>query len=245
MDLEARGIRFAYRHGWSLGPVDLRVPGGSITALVGPNGAGKTTLMRILAGLILPDDGVITLGGRPVTRRRDLGRQVALTPSEPGFPRGCRVLDLVRLAAGGAGSAGEDPEARRREISRSLGLPLRVDPRTLSRGQRLHLAIELALAGPRGAVLLDEPWAGLDPLAVDRLFSRLQALAAAGTAVLVSSHDLYALPALAHRYVFLVAGRVRAGGSLDDLRSLSPAPEAEPVRLLRALYRRLAAGDGP
>ena len=245
MDLEARGVRFAYRHGWSLGPVDLVVPGGSITALVGPNGAGKTTLMRILAGLILPGGGTIQIGGTPVAGRAELARKVALTPSEPRFPRGCRVCDLVRLAAPRPGPAGPDPASLQRRVSRTIGRSLHVDPRTLSRGQRLNLAIELALAGPRRAVLLDEPWAGLDPLAVERLFARLQALAEAGTAVLVSSHDLYALPSLAHRYVFLVDGRIRAVGSLDDLQGPDASPEAEPARFLRELYRRLAAGESP
>ncbi|RMF88332.1 MAG: ATP-binding cassette domain-containing protein, partial [Nitrospirae bacterium] len=75
MGLEARGITFAYRGGWRLGPVDLEAPAGAVTALVGPNGAGKTTTMRLLAGLAVPRAGEIRWRGEPVADRWELARR--------------------------------------------------------------------------------------------------------------------------------------------------------------------------
>lgn len=241
--LEASGICFRYPSGWQLGPVDLAVRRGEVTALVGPNGAGKTTLMRILAGLILPSSGVIRLDGDPVTDRWLLARRVALTPSEPAFPRGCRVRDLARLRLRSVRLNGAEAEAFLHHLAGRLGRPLMTRPHALSRGQRLTLALELALAGMPEVVVSDEPWAGLDPLAVEQLLERLKALAARGAVVLVSSHDLLALPMVARRFVFLIGGRVRAAGTLEELRSLSPCPEGDPPQVLRELYRALVSEE--
>ncbi len=237
--LEASDIRFRYPGGWQLGPVDLAVRRGEVTALVGPNGAGKTTVMRILAGLIVPDSGLLRLDGDPVTDRWRLARRVALTASEPAFPRGCRVRELARLRLHSLRLDGAEAEAFLRDLASRVGRPLTTRPHALSRGQRLTLALELALAGKPEVVVSDEPWAGLDPLAAERLLERLEALAARGAMVMVSSHDLLALPLVARRFVFLVGGRVRAAGTLEELRSLSPCPDGEPPEVLRELYRAL------
>ncbi len=243
MGIEVQGLCFRYPGGWGLGPLDLELPSGCVTALVGPNGAGKTTLMRTLAGLLVPDSGTIALNGCRVADRWSLARRVVFTASEPAFPRGSRVDDLATLRAHLRGFREEARKALLERLSERLGRPLDVDPHTLSRGQRLTLTLELAFAGLPRFVLLDEPWAGLDPLAVDRLFAQMRRLAEEGVAVLISSHDLFALPSVADRFLFLVGGCIRAAGTLEELRGDGPCPGLGGPDVLRDLYRRLVAEE--
>lgn len=245
MALAAVSLEFRYGRGWRLGPVDLEIPGGSVVGLVGPNGAGKTTLMRLLAGFLRPAAGHIRLNGTPVSKREQLLAAVQWVSADPVYPRGNTIRDLCEFCFA---RAGWDRATRRdlaEQVERRMGRPLTVLPDQLSRGQRVILALELACAVPKSALLVDEPWANLDPLNRERVRATMAGLAQQGVAVMVSSHDLLALPTLARRFCFLVDGKVRWEGELPP--DLQPG-EAFPARAasqLLELFKQTVAGGQP
>lgn len=172
-------------------------PPGRITALVGPNGVGKTTTLRLLLGMGRATAGSLTVGGLdPAEHRRRHG--VAYLPEErvrlPGWTPGA----LLEAAGGGtgerAGSALVPASVRARPVD------------TLSRGEARAVFLAWALADEPGLLVLDEPWAGLDPPARTGLARILVARAAAGATVVVSSHELLEVARVAHRVVTLEWG---------------------------------------
>lgn len=231
--LEASAVAFEYPKGFKMGPVDLSVSAGCIVALLGSNGAGKTTLLRLLAGFLPPRQGEVLLRGRPASLAT-LRKDVALAPTEPAFPARASVLDLLRLRAR---YLGVDDSAAARHLEATLKRSLSVVPSRLSRGQRLQVALHLALLGDPPVILADEPWSGLDPLAQDHTLSLL-AERGRNAAVLISSHDLGNLADVAHEFVFLHHGAVRFRGSLAEVADAAgvgvPGPEA-----LKLLFRRI------
>jgi ABC-2 type transport system ATP-binding protein len=212
MELSAQGLTFAFRRGFALGPLEICLRKGEVIALLGPNGAGKTTLLRLLAGLLQPRDGGIFLNGS-AARAAQLRRWVAYAPTEPAFPPQATVSELLRLRARTLQVPWEEAEQR---LAAILQRPLHIFPTRLSRGQRLQVALTAALLGDPPVILVDEPWAGLDPLARQKVIESLAQLGREA-AVLISSHDLHLLPAVAQRFVFIHRGKIQAQGSAAQL----------------------------
>ncbi len=234
MTLAAEGVSYAYGRRFRLGPVSFSLAPGELVALIGPNGAGKTTLLRVLAGLLFASEGRISWDGKAAPARL-LRRTVALTPTEPAFPTRSTVGELLRLRARHLGCPWA-PAAEK--LQAALGCPLDAPPHRLSRGQRLQVALALALLGDPPVILADEPWSGLDPLALELLRQR-----SAAAAVLVSSHDLHNLATVAHRFVVLHEGTVRFAGSLADI--LEATGETDGTGALKVLYRQIVEGRRP
>jgi ABC-type multidrug transport system ATPase subunit len=208
--LEARRLRKAYEGRMLLDGVELRLEGGRITTLGGPSGGGKTTLLRLLGQLSDPDDGQVLLDGVDVLTLppRAVRRRIALVAQAPAMFPGT-VLDNVRI---GPRLAGEElPEAAARELITRAGLEpqfLGQDARALSGGEKLRVAVARALALEPEVWLLDEPTAALDPERAETLLRLLRALATAGAAMLVVTHDARALAELDGRRLQLVAARL-------------------------------------
>ena len=179
---------------------------GQLVGLLGPNGAGKTTLLRLVSGLRRPDSGTVRLfGGDP----RDASSRIALgtTPQETGLPPTLRAGEVVDLV-GGHYPAPDDPG----ELLARFGLEDLVARQTggLSGGQKRRLAVALALVGRPRLVLLDEPTTGLDVEARHVLWQALRDYHADGATVLLTSHYLEEIEALAERVV-VDRRRSRAG----------------------------------
>jgi ABC-2 type transport system ATP-binding protein len=202
--LEARGVAKQYGARAVLRGVDLAVREGEITGLIGPNGAGKTTLLRILLGFVRPSAGTIEVSAPSAAVEHFGGAQT--------LPPHVSVRAWVRLVSRGAASCDD-----RRPI------------RTLSRGSRQLLGLSTVLAR-RGlcAVLLDEPWEGLDPDGARWLSESLRRRRDEGCAFLLSSHRLHDLAGLCGTYAFLVEGRVIVRGASEI------APHVRGEDLLRA-----------
>jgi ABC-2 type transport system ATP-binding protein len=180
----------------------LQAADGEVVGLVGCNGAGKTTLLRIAAGLIRPDAGWVRLSAAPAVIRYFAGEQT--------LPPGVRASRWGEFF----GAAIDE----RRRIGQ------------LSRGNRQIVGLRAMLADPpAGVLLLDEPWDGLDPPAADWLSARLRAWAAVGAAVVISSHRLHDLDAVADRFVLLEDGRCQP---------LTPPAGARLRRIADAVSRR-------
>ena len=201
----------------ALDSVALAVGQGEIVGLVGRNGAGKTTTMRAVMGILAPDRGTVTWEGQPVSDRARL--RFGYMPEERGLYPQMRLLDQVAYFARLHGlDQVAAVDSGRRWLDR-LGLGERAGEKlvALSHGnqQRVQLAVAL--------VHDPEPFAGLDPEAVDSLSEVLFERAAAGTAVLFSSHQLELVERVCRRVVILESGRVLAAGTLAELRRELPA----------------------
>jgi ABC-2 type transport system ATP-binding protein len=206
----------------ALDKLSLAVNGGEIVGLVGRNGAGKTTAMRAVMGIYRPLGGSITWSGHPVALSDRL--RFGYMPEERGLYPQMRVLDQIAYFARLHGV--ELPAARseaQRWLTR-LGLEGRELDRVvaLSHGNQQRVQLAVALVYHPELLVLDEPFAGLDPSAVDSLSEVLRAETARGTAVLFSSHQLDLVERLCDRIVILEQGKVLASGTLDELLARSP-----------------------
>ncbi|MFI7519076.1 ABC transporter ATP-binding protein [Micromonospora globbae] len=214
----ARAVQASRRYGdvLALDRVDLDVRAGELVGLLGPNGAGKSTLMNLLVGLRRPTSGRVELfDGDP--RDPASRRQVGVTPQETGLPGTLRVGEVVDFVA----AHYPDPVPRGELLDR-FGLSDQVRRQTggLSGGQRRRLAVALAFVGRPRLVLLDEPTTGLDVEARHTLWDAVRAFHADGGTVLLSSHYLEEVEALAHRVVVIGQGRVLADDTVDAVRAV-------------------------
>jgi ABC-2 type transport system ATP-binding protein len=203
--------------------VSFTVAAGQLTGFVGGNGAGKTTTMRMLMGVLSPTSGEVLWDQRPITSldRRAFGYM----PEERGLYPKQAVLDqlvyLGRLRGLGAAAA----KASVTTHLERLGLADRARDHVekLSLGNQQRVQIIAALMGRPRALVLDEPFSGLDPAAVDNMADLLREHTSRGVPVLFSSHQLDLVERLCERLVVLARGRVVASGTPDDLRATSVA----------------------
>ncbi|EPD84540.1 ATP-binding cassette domain-containing protein [Microbacterium laevaniformans] len=217
--LELNGITKSYGVKRVLDDVSFRVPSGRLTGFVGGNGAGKTTTMRIVLGVLGRDSGEVTLDGAPVTAadRRLFGYM----PEERGLYPKMRVLEHIVYLARLHGFDKVEATGRAEALLVELGLGerLRDNVETLSLGNQQRAQIAAALVHDPQVLILDEPFSGLDPLAVDVVAGVLQARAAQGAAVLFSSHQLDVVERLCDDLVIIADGTIRAAGTRDALRA--------------------------
>ncbi|MET8524649.1 ABC transporter ATP-binding protein [Micromonospora sp. NPDC005172] len=214
----ARADQVSRRYGdvLALDRVDLEVRAGELVGLLGPNGAGKSTLMNLLVGLRRPTSGRVELNGRD-PRDPEARRQIGVTPQETGLPGTLRVGEVVDFVS----AHYPDPVPRGELLDRfGLGDLARRQTGGLSGGQRRRLAVALAFVGRPRLVLLDEPTTGLDVTARHTLWDAIRAFHDDGGTVLLSSHYLEEVEALARRVVVIGHGRVLADDTVDAVRGI-------------------------
>jgi ABC-2 type transport system ATP-binding protein len=214
----ARTVSATRRYGAALAldSVNLDIRAGEMVGLLGPNGAGKTTLINLLVGLRHPTSGQVELfGGNP----RDPAHRklIGVTPQETGLPSTLRVGECVRYVA----AHYADPVDTGELLTR-FGLDGLIRRQTggLSGGQRRRLAVALAFVGRPRLVFLDEPTTGLDVEARRMLWENIRAFHADGGTVLLTSHYLEEIEALAERVVVLGGGKILADDSVPAVRGL-------------------------
>ncbi|GGL47589.1 energy-coupling factor ABC transporter ATP-binding protein [Halocalculus aciditolerans] len=206
----------------ALDGVTLSIPAGAFVVLAGANGSGKTTLVRHLNGLLTPDDGEVLVDGEPVSD--DLVRARTRVGMVFQHARDMFVASTVgEDAAFGPRNLGlpnDEVEARVADALDAVNLDAEADSRLdeLSGGEQRRAAIAGALAMNPEYLVLDEPFTGLDLAARESVLSHLRALNAAGTAVVVVTHDLRDLDGLADRVVVLRDGTVALDGAPDEVR---------------------------
>jgi ABC-2 type transport system ATP-binding protein len=197
---------------------------GEVLGLVGPNGAGKTTTLRCLAGIISPSAGTLSIAGHdmrldPIPAKRAL----AFIPDEPHLFEYLSVDEHLRFIARLYGVA--DVESRIPVLLEELELTekRRALPGELSRGMRQKLAIACGLLHSPSALILDEPLTGLDPGGMRRMRETITARAAAGAAVILSSHLLNLVEELCTKLLVVRRGEGIAYGTIDEIIGAHPA----------------------
>jgi len=217
--LEIDGVTRRFGERTVLDDVSFDVRAGRMTGFVGANGAGKTTTMRIVLGVLAASAGEVRWSGRPITTG-DRAR-FGYLPEERGLYPKQAVLDQLVYFARLHGMSRPAATARASELLDRLGLAARRDDRldALSLGNQQRVQIAVALLHHPVALVLDEPFSGLDPIAVDDLAALLREHVSAGVPVLFSSHQLELVEALCDDLVILADGRVAAAGSADELRT--------------------------
>jgi ABC-2 type transport system ATP-binding protein len=200
----------------ALDGLDLEVRDGEVLGFLGPNGAGKSTTLRILLGLLRADAGhVELLGGNPWRDVVALHRRVAYVPGDVSlWPNlsGGQAIDLMGRLRGGL------DEGRRAELIDTFELDPTKRGRAYSKGNRQKVAIVASLASRAELLILDEPTAGLDPLMEALFREEIRREKAAGRSVLLSSHILAEVEALADRISIIRQGRIVETGTLEQMR---------------------------
>ncbi|HLM38338.1 MAG TPA: LPS export ABC transporter ATP-binding protein [Microvirga sp.] len=220
--LAVKGLQKSYRSRTVVHEAGLNVRAGEAVGLLGPNGAGKTTIFYMITGLVSADRGVISLDGHDVTglpmyRRARLG--IGYLPQEASIFRGLNVEDNIRAVL-------EIVEPSRKERERKLDAlldefniaRLRKSPSiALSGGERRRCEIARALAGEPTFMLLDEPFAGIDPIAVGDIQNLVRHLTRRGIGVLITDHNVRETLGLIDRAYIIHSGRVLTEGRPDAI----------------------------
>lgn len=210
-----------------LDDVSFEVGRGRLTGFVGANGSGKTTTMRIILGVLAADSGSMQLDGSPLTREGR--RRFGYMPEERGLYPKMKVHEqlvyLARLRGMRAGIAAEKAD----ELLERLELHERRDDpvEKLSLGNQQRAQIAAALVHDPEVLVLDEPFSGLDPMAVETVLSVLSERAASGVPVLFSSHQLEVVERLCDDIVVIAGGTIRAAGTRDALRAANAGSQWE------------------
>lgn len=209
--LEASKLSKKYGARTVVSEVSLQVGAGDIVAIIGPNGAGKSTTIDMLLGLRQPDEGSINYWHRDYLAQ--VGVQLQSTPFFPGL----NCIQNLRLFAAFYRKKLDDAAAGKLLALCGLSEAARIEASRLSGGQQKRLAIAIATVHNPILVFLDEPTAALDPRARQEIHDVISKFAAAGTAILFTSHDMDEVHKLAHRVMMIDKGVVIAEGAPDQL----------------------------
>ncbi len=211
--LVADGLGKRFRRDWALRDLTLTIPKGAVVGLAGPNAAGKSTLLSLAAGVLAPSEGSISVLGADPLRTPEILGEVGYVAQGAPLYRSFRVEDTIEFAR-------RTNSRWDREIA--VELLTRIDSRAkvgaLSAGERARLALALALGKRPRLVLLDEPFASLDPLAARELLQLLMdGVAELGATVVVASHVVADIQRVCDHIVLLTGGCVRLEGDVEEL----------------------------
>ena len=218
--LSALGLRKSYKGRIVVNDVDIEVKRGEIVGLLGPNGAGKTTSFYIILGLILPDAGAVFIGdrdltGMPVYLRSRSG--IGYLPQESSVFRNLTVRENLELACEETGTKTVKAEAE--SLMARFGISHIADTRgyALSGGERRRVEIARAMPLQPDFILLDEPFSGIDPIAVSDIQGMIQELKTQGFGVLLTDHNVRETLSITDRTYLIYDGRIILNGTPAEM----------------------------
>lgn len=234
--LEVTGLRKSFGNVTAVRDVSFAVAPGSAFGLLGPNGAGKTTTMRTIVGIYEPDGGTLRWNGGQLDARARRG--FGYLPEERGLYGKMRVHEQIAYFARLHGMRGASSAQRAREWIERLQLSEYAERPCgeLSKGNQQKVQMACAAVHGPDLLVLDEPFSGLDPVNAEALLRTLRELQNAGTALIVSSHQMWQLEQLCDAFCIIAGGQTRAAGTLAQLRAAWPTrvirvePSSEAVR---------------
>ncbi|MCX7642453.1 MAG: LPS export ABC transporter ATP-binding protein [Armatimonadetes bacterium] len=220
--LEGRDLRKRYGQRWVVNGVTIQVRQGEVVGLLGPNGAGKTTTFYMLTGFILPNGGKVFIDGQEITKlpmylRARMG--ISYLPQEPSVFRKLTVEENILLVLEMQGV----PPKQRREIAEKLMEELNLTRirrnlgQALSGGERRRVEIARALATNPKFLLLDEPFTGVDPLAVEDLQRIITQLKQRGIGILITDHNVRETLKITDRSYIISEGVIRTHGTPQEI----------------------------
>jgi len=223
--------------------VDLDVEPGEIHGFLGPNGAGKTTTIRIIAGLLRPTAGRVTIAGHDLEQEPEAAKAaLGFIPDRPFLYEKLTAGEFLRFHAGLYGLDGDGVDARVRtmlelfELWRWEGELVE----SFSHGMKQRLVMCAAFLHKPRAVVVDEPMVGLDPRGARLIKEVFRALSREGVSILMSTHTLEVAEEMCDHISIILKGRILARGTVDDLRALAGAEDEE----LTPVFLKLTGGSG-
>ena len=211
--IQCQDLHKRYGRKEALCGVNLRLESGKIVGLLGPNGSGKTTLIKILNGLLKPDQGMVTIDGEePGIHTKSV---ISYLPDKPYFADWMKITDLLELFE----DFYEDfDRARAEKMCQELGIDTKLKMKTLSKGNKEKVQLVLVMSRQAKLYLLDEPIAGVDPAARDFILSTILNNYNPDGTVLISTHLIADIENILDTVIFIQNGHIRLTSSVDDIR---------------------------
>ena len=207
-----------------LSGVDLSIKQGGIFAILGPNGSGKTTLIKCLLGMVIPDNGSISILGENVAGKHLYRKDIDYLPQIAHFPANLKVYELIRMMGEIRSKA-----TRQDDLIGRFGLTSALHQKlgVLSGGTRQKVNLVLSFMFDSPLIILDEPTNGLDPVSVIELKKLIQAEKGAGKTILITSHIMNFVEEVSDEIVFLLDGQIYFRGTVSALREKTGKKDLE------------------
>jgi ABC-2 type transport system ATP-binding protein len=241
--IKLEGVTKRYGKFTAVQPLELQVRRGELFGFLGPNGAGKTTTIRMVAGVLRPTAGRVLIAGHDVSKEPLEAKQhVGYIPDRPSVYEKLTGSEFLRFVSGLWGREGPQAEKRADELLDLFELTNWKNTlvESYSHGMRQKLLISSALVHAPDLIVVDEPMVGLDPKAARLIKELLKHFTAAGGTVFLSTHTLEVAEALCDRIAILHDGKIRAMGTMDELRSEAAAGTAG----LEEIFLKLTGSEG-
>jgi ABC-2 type transport system ATP-binding protein len=240
--IRLEGLTKRYGRFTAVHPLDLEVGRGELFGFLGPNGAGKTTTIRMLVGVLRPSGGRCLIGGHDiVSDGARAKRQIGYIPDRPFLYEKLTGLEFLRFVSGLWGRDGAAADRRAEELLTLFDLSGWKDTliESYSHGMRQKILISSALVHAPDLIIVDEPMVGLDPKAARLIKDILRTFVRSGGTVFLSTHTLEVAEALCDRIAIFHEGRIRAIGTMDELRREAEAGTAG----LEEIFLKLTSGE--
>lgn len=219
--IELRGLTKRYGSFTAVNGIDLSVPSGEIFGFLGPNGAGKTTTLRMIAGILQPSAGTVTIGGIDLARNpMEAKSKLGFIPDRPFIYEKLTGSEFLSFVAGLYGQDGPAVERRAEELLALFDLDEWSNQlvEAYSHGMRQKLIIASAFIHRPEVIVVDEPMVGLDPKAARILKDLFREFVARGHTIMMSTHTLEVAETLCDRIAIIQSGKIKALGTLAELR---------------------------
>lgn len=206
----------AYGKNKVLKGIDLEITEGTVTAVLGPNGSGKTTLIKSILGMVIPQNGAISIDGDNIIGRCEYRNNIGYLPQIAKFPDNLKVKELINMVSDIRDMEGDgETLIRKYSLEKFMNIPLR----QLSGGTRQKVNILLAFMFDSKYYILDEPTTGLDPVSLLAFKEMIRSEKKAGKAILLTTHIINLVDEIADQVVFLLDGKIYFNGSKEELGS--------------------------
>jgi len=240
--IRLKGLTKRYGKFTAVNGIDLTVESGELFGFLGPNGAGKTTTLRMIAGILKPTAGIISVGGDNIhTNALAVKAKLGYIPDRPYVYDKLTGVEFLRFVASLYGQEGEVVESRIDELLELFELTPWRDELTesYSHGMRQKVIIASALVHRPDVIVVDEPMVGLDPRSAKLLKVLFRQFVDRGGTILMSTHTLEVAEAMCDRIAIIQGGSIVASGTMDELRQ-----QTQEGLSLEDLFLRLTGGEG-